>query len=121
MAENEPVVIAKTRVVLDGGLYFRIRHASKSTSTDMTFGMYLPSTHPFVSEAGDISSEIPVLFWLSGLTCDDTNFAIKAGPKAFECAEKNVRQTSLFDENASRSTLPHLSSVRFPENRNRNA
>ena len=29
-----------------------------------------------------------MLFWLSGLTCDDTNFANKAGSRAFEQAEK---------------------------------
>ena len=29
-----------------------------------------------------------MLFWLSGLTCDDTNFANKAGSRAFDQAEK---------------------------------
>jgi len=28
------------------------------------------------------------MFWLSGLTCDDTNFAIKAGSRAFSAAER---------------------------------
>ena len=28
------------------------------------------------------------MYWLSGLTCDDTNFAMKAGPRAFSAAEK---------------------------------
>ena len=35
---------------------------------------------------------LPVLYWLSGLTCDDTNFAMKAGSRAFEAAEKQVRR-----------------------------
>ena len=31
-----------------------------------------------------------VIYWLSGLTCDDTNFAMKAGSRAFAIAEKEV-------------------------------
>jgi S-(hydroxymethyl)glutathione dehydrogenase/alcohol dehydrogenase len=44
----------------------------------MIFGLYLPSK---------LSEDTPVLYWLSGLTCDDTNFAIKAGSRAFAAAE----------------------------------
>jgi len=56
----------------------------------MTFGLFLPSNHPYNNNAPkDDNINIPVLFWLSGLTCTDTNFAMKAGPIAFECAEKN--------------------------------
>jgi S-formylglutathione hydrolase FrmB len=45
----------------------------------MIFGLYLPSNH---------GKDTPVIFWLSGLTCDDTNFAIKAGSRAFDAAER---------------------------------
>ena len=73
-------IIATTRVGgAQGGYYKRVKHASTSTSTDMIFGIYLPTK---------MSTETPVLYWLSGLTCDDTNFAVKAGSRAFEAAEK---------------------------------
>jgi hypothetical protein len=94
-------VVSKTRVVpknpndvavfgekdIEGGCYHRIAHISTSTQTKMIFGLFLPSAFNHV-----VSSSIPVLFWLSGLTCDDTNFAIKAGPKAFAAAETRVRR-----------------------------
>ena len=56
----------------------------------MTFGLFVPSNHG----VGSSTISTPVLFWLSGLTCDDTNFANKAGSKAFEAAEKHVRYPS---------------------------
>uniref|UniRef100_A0A7S2RRR9 S-formylglutathione hydrolase n=1 Tax=Eucampia antarctica TaxID=49252 RepID=A0A7S2RRR9_9STRA len=46
----------------------------------MIFGLFLPSCHK--------RKITPVLFWLSGLTCDDTNFATKAGSQAFSAAEQ---------------------------------
>jgi S-(hydroxymethyl)glutathione dehydrogenase/alcohol dehydrogenase len=73
--------LSKTRVGgANGGYYLRIKHASTSTDTDMIFGLYLPSSNP--------ESSPPVLFWLSGLTCDDTNFSTKAGSRAFDAAER---------------------------------
>mmetsp|Transcript_68474 Transcript_68474/g.101703 ORF Transcript_68474/g.101703 Transcript_68474/m.101703 type:complete len:81 (+) Transcript_68474:47-289(+) len=75
--------IIETNRVSNNATYQRIKHASSSTKTDMIFGLFLPSTY----EKSDMT---PVLYWLSGLTCDDTNFAIKAGPAAFEEAEKQV-------------------------------
>lgn len=76
-------ILSKTRVgFADGGYYHRVKHKSSSTGTDMIFGLYLPSRHKNTKEP------TPVLFWLSGLTCDDTNFAQKAGSRAFEQAEK---------------------------------
>ena len=75
-------VVSKTKVGgTNGGYYHRIKHASKTTGTDMTFGLFLPSTY-------DLSSSTPVMFWLSGLTSDDTNFAQKAGARAFDAAGK---------------------------------
>jgi S-(hydroxymethyl)glutathione dehydrogenase/alcohol dehydrogenase len=50
----------------------------------MTFGLFLPSTHKNVLRSKGQST--PALFWLSGLTCDDTNFSTKAG--AFESADR---------------------------------
>ena len=80
---------------LEGGCYHRIAHMSTSTHTKMIFGLFLPSifsNHPNTNTSFSSSPlSVPVLFWLSGLTCDDTNFAIKAGPKAFAAAESRVR------------------------------
>lgn len=47
------------------------RHRSIATGTDMTFGIYLP---PQVA-----SGPVPVVYWLSGLTCTEQNFITKAG------------------------------------------
>ncbi|MDQ3186907.1 MAG: S-formylglutathione hydrolase [Pseudomonadota bacterium] len=52
----------------------RYRHRSKSLNCEMNFSIYLPPhTNPNNSE------KIPAIYWLSGLTCTDENFAIKAG------------------------------------------
>lgn len=87
-------VIFKTRVIdkgyeegipsnqLEKGCYHRISHMSKSTKTKMIFGLFLPSCY-------STETNTPVLFWLSGLTCDDTNFAMKAGSRAFDAAEQH--------------------------------
>lgn len=84
---TEAYTIRSTQRV-GGGSYYRISHESSSTKTSMTFGLFVPSR--FASNVGDSKSKenVPVMFWLSGLTCDDTNFAQKAGPKAFLAAEK---------------------------------
>ena len=75
-------ILSKSRVGgPDGGYYHRVKHASTSTGTDMIFGLFLPSRHSTTKEP------TPVLYWLSGLTCDDTNFANKAGSRAFDQAE----------------------------------
>jgi len=49
----------------------RYKHHSSSTGTDMIFAIYLPQ------QAQNMS--VPVLYWLSGLTCTDENFMQKAG------------------------------------------
>ena len=48
----------------------RYRHFSTSLNCAMTFSVYLPQ---------DRGSKLPVLYWLSGLTCTDENFTTKAG------------------------------------------
>lgn len=79
-------IVSKTKVGpgSNGGFYHRIKHSSKSTGTDMTFGLFLPSSY----DPSKASSSTPIMFWLSGLTCDDTNFAQKAGPIAFQAANR---------------------------------
>ncbi len=49
-------------------------HASQATGTEMTFGLYLPD------QAED--GPVPVLWFLSGLTCTHENAMVKAGAQA---------------------------------------
>ena len=52
------------------------QHASTSTGTDMKVGVFLPPR----ALAGQ---KCPVLYWLSGLTCNEQNFITKAGAQQF--------------------------------------
>jgi len=54
-----------------GGWHKRFRHHSTVLGCDMVFAVYLPP------QAED--GPVPVLYWLSGLTCSDENFMQKAG------------------------------------------
>ena len=69
------------------GTYYRVAHESTSTKCSMTFGLYVPKRFSAAIDGSSGKDSVPVLFWLSGLTCDDTNFAMKAGPSAFAAAE----------------------------------
>ena len=55
-----------------GGWHKRYKHHSDVLGCDMTFAVYLP---PQAEQGG----KLPVLYWLSGLTCTDENFMQKAG------------------------------------------
>ncbi len=55
-----------------GGWHKQYRHCSESLNCEMNLSIYLP---PQVSEG----HSVPVLYWLSGLTCTDENFMQKAG------------------------------------------
>jgi S-formylglutathione hydrolase len=61
------------------GSQLACRHASRETGTDMTFGLYLPPQ----AEAG---IPLPVLWYLSGLTCTHANVVEKGGFQRV-CAE----------------------------------
>ena len=62
-----------------GGTQLACRHASRETGTDMTFGIYLPPQ----AEAG---APLPLLWYLSGLTCTHANVVEKGGYQRV-CAE----------------------------------
>ncbi|GGO95102.1 S-formylglutathione hydrolase [Stakelama pacifica] len=64
-----------------GGEQNVYRHASTSTGTDMTFSVYVPP-----HEAG---AKLPVLWYLSGLTCTHANVTEKGEFRA-ACAEAGV-------------------------------
>lgn len=57
---------------VSGGWHKQYQHDAKSVSCAMKFSIFLP---PNASE----NNKVPVLYWLSGLTCDDQNFMQKAG------------------------------------------
>ncbi len=62
-----------------GGVQGVYTHASRATGTDMTFGLFLPT------EAAE--GPVPVLWYLSGLTCTHENAMVKAGAQAWAAAQ----------------------------------
>lgn len=58
-----------------GGWLNRYQHASDTCNTEMTFSVYLPPQ----AETGSV----PAVYWLSGLTCSDDNFRVKAGAQRY--------------------------------------
>lgn len=58
-----------------GGRQLRYSHASEVLGCEMNFSIYLPPQ----AEQGNV----PVLYWLSGLTCTDENFVAKAGAQRY--------------------------------------
>ncbi|WNS76798.1 S-formylglutathione hydrolase [Bacillus sp. DTU_2020_1000418_1_SI_GHA_SEK_038] len=54
-----------------GGEHFKYSHYSEVLQCDMTFSLYLPSNID--------NKKIPLIWWLSGLTCTDDNFSHKSG------------------------------------------
>jgi S-formylglutathione hydrolase len=63
-----------------GGTQGVYRHASRETGTDMTFAVYLPP------QAEAPGAKLPVLWYLSGLTCTHANVMEKGGYQRV-CAE----------------------------------
>lgn len=58
-----------------GGMQKRYAHSSRTCNCEMIFSVYLP---PQIE-----NGSVPVLYWLSGLTCTDENFVQKAGAQAY--------------------------------------
>lgn len=84
-----------SRNKVHGGWQIRYQHQSSSLDCDMVFGIFLPPQAAF--------AKVPVLYWLSGLTCTDENFAQKAGAQrlaselglAIVCPDTSPRGTDL--------------------------
>lgn len=55
-----------------GGWHKRYSHHSATLGCTMVFAIYLPPQ-------AELGQKLPVLYWLSGLTCTDENFMQKAG------------------------------------------
>jgi S-formylglutathione hydrolase len=61
-----------------GGTQSVHRHASTETGTAMRFAVYTPPQAA--------TGPVPVLLWLSGLTCTEENFTVKAGAQRIAAA-----------------------------------
>lgn len=64
---------SQTRVA--GGTLTFYQHPSSSCNCDMSFSIFLPP--------GLEKGKAPVLYWLSGLTCSEENFMVKAGAQRY--------------------------------------
>jgi S-formylglutathione hydrolase len=81
-----------------GGQQLRYRHQSGILNCEMTFSIYLPPQ----AQQGPV----PVLYWLSGLTCNDENFVQKAGAQqhaaeygiAIVCPDTSPRGDGVADD-----------------------
>ncbi len=58
-----------------GGEQLQFTHESAACKCPMTFSIYLPPQAK--------SGKVPMVWWLSGLTCTDQNFVTKAGAQGF--------------------------------------
>ena len=95
--------LLSTNVCFEGE-HRRYRHTSATLECDVEFAVYLPpvavSSNP---------KKVPVLYWLSGLTCTDQNFMQKAGAQkraarlgmAIVCPDTSPRGVNLPGEDDS--------------------
>jgi S-formylglutathione hydrolase len=65
-----------------GGMQLKFKHQSQTLGCDMIFSVYLPPN-------ASAERKVPVIYWLSGLTCTDDNFVQKAGAQQY-AAEAGV-------------------------------
>jgi len=81
-----------------GGQQLRYKHQSSVLNCEMTFSIYLPPQAK--------TGPVPVLYWLSGLTCNDENFVQKAGAQqhaaehgiAIVCPDTSPRGDGVADD-----------------------
>ena len=81
-----------------GGQQLRYQHQSAVLNCEMTFSIYLP---PQAAQG-----PVPVMYWLSGLTCTDENFVQKAGAQqhaaeygiAIVCPDTSPRGEDVADD-----------------------
>lgn len=65
-----------------GGSQEVYRHQSTALNCSMKFSIYLPPH--------DKDERLPVLYWLSGLTCNEQNFITKAGAQKYAAEHKVI-------------------------------
>ncbi|MDB4032696.1 S-formylglutathione hydrolase, partial [Porticoccaceae bacterium] len=81
-----------------GGQQLRYKHQSSVLNCEMTFSIYLPPQAK--------TGPVPVMYWLSGLTCNDENFVQKAGAQqhaaehgiAIVCPDTSPRGDNVADD-----------------------
>ena len=74
----EGTIKAVTQNLCFGGVQSVYTHQSRETGCTMRFGVYLPPQAK--------SQRVPILYWLSGLTCTEENFIVKAGAQRIAAA-----------------------------------
>ncbi|WP_053980098.1 S-formylglutathione hydrolase [Marinagarivorans algicola] len=95
MSSNAPSNIEQLTLVSSqkvcGGWHKQYSHESSTLNCTMRFAIYLPPQLEMDKSEADkstdlnaLSQKVPVIYWLSGLTCTDENFMQKAG--AFKVA-----------------------------------
>ena len=95
--------LLSTNVCFDGE-HRRYRHTSATLQCAMEFAVFLPP-----AALGTNGKPVPVLYWLSGLTCTDQNFMQKAGAQklaaklglAIVCPDTSPRGLNLPGEDDS--------------------
>ena len=75
---SEKAIKAVTQNLCFGGVQSVYSHESRETRCVMRFGVFLPPQAT--------SGRVPVLYWLSGLTCTEENFIVKAGAQRVAAA-----------------------------------
>ncbi len=63
-----------------GGKQIKFKHRSDVLNCNMIFSIYLPPN-------ASALNKVPVIYWLSGLTCTDDNFVQKAGAQQYAAEE----------------------------------
>jgi S-formylglutathione hydrolase len=69
-AVTRPQIVSQNKSF--GGTQYVFRHRSAETGADMRFAAYAPP-------GAETGRGFPVVWWLSGLTCTEENFTVKAG------------------------------------------
>lgn len=99
MSDTSLTLVSATKSF--GGWLKRYKHSSSTLNCEMIFAIYLPPQ----AESGSV----PLLWWLSGLTCTDENFMQKAGAQrvaaelglAIVCPDTSPRGVDLPGEDDS--------------------
>ncbi|KAI4319614.1 hypothetical protein MLD38_033194 [Melastoma candidum] len=79
MEATRPVEIGSNKMF--GGYNKRYKHFSPTLGCSMNFTVYFPPS------PASPSHKFPVLYWLSGLTCNDENFITKSGAQRTAASE----------------------------------
>ncbi|KAL1555357.1 S-formylglutathione hydrolase [Salvia divinorum] len=77
-SDGKPTEISSTKMF--DGYNKRYKHYSPTLGCSMTFHIFFPPS-------SSASQKFPVLYWLSGLTCNDENFIAKSGAQRVASAE----------------------------------